>query len=215
MFGANSKENTSTSNQESLCLPNPSLLATPSLPQPMARISEAFSQSFPGGLWVKTTHSTPGKGKTFALIPSPQPGPQNTLAAPSRVLQSALLLAEQRSGLSPFSHCAFLVPVCFWHQQQPNWPEQQLTCQPLPQGSTLYLSKEEQQLVLSPRTPAAPLPAQEETQDIAKPLISSTVMFIRGQVQQQSTRDKLLGLFPTRTAAIVFREAVLDQISPS
>lgn len=47
-------------------------------------------------------HSTLGKGRTFAPIPSPQPGPQNTLAAPSRVLLSDLSFAEQRSGLSPF-----------------------------------------------------------------------------------------------------------------
>lgn len=40
-------------------------------------------------------------------------------------------------------------------------------------------------------------------------------MFVRGQVQQQSTGDKLLGLFPAKRAGTVFREAVLDHISPS
>lgn len=103
MFEANSKENTSTSNQESLRLPNPSLLAAPSTPQPMAWIwQDIISQSVPGGLWMEMIHSIPGKGRTFAPIPSPQPGPQNTLTAPSRILQSDLSFAEQRSGLSPF-----------------------------------------------------------------------------------------------------------------
>lgn len=67
----------------------------------------------------------------------------------------------------------------------------------------------------SPQPLLAALPAQKEKKDIINPLISSTLMFVRGQVQQQSTGDKLLGLFPARRASTVFREAVLYHISPS
>lgn len=81
MFEANSKENMSTSNQKNL--PNPPLLAAPSPPQPMAWIlQDIISQFVPTGLWMEMIHSTPGKGRTFAPVPSPQPGPQNTPAAP-------------------------------------------------------------------------------------------------------------------------------------
>lgn len=206
----------SNSNQENLCLPNPSLLAAPSPPQPMARIwQDIISQSVPGSLWMETIHSTLGKGRTFVPIPSPQLGPQNTLAVPLRVLQNDHSFAEQRSGLSPFLIVSSLSLFAFGTNSSQTGLSTTSPASHYPQGNTLHGSKEEQQFLLSPRTMAAPLPAQEETQGIAKPLISATLMFIRGQVQQQSTGDKLLGLLPARRAGTVFREAVLNQTSPS
>lgn len=114
MFETNSKENISTSSQESRRLPNPSLLAG-SIPAP-AHCPDITGHYFPvclGGLWMEMINSTLGKGRTFAPIPSPQPGPQNTLAAPSRVLQSDLSFAEQRSGLSPSLIVSSLSPFAF------------------------------------------------------------------------------------------------------
>lgn len=157
------KPTASTSNQESLCLPNSSLLASPSPPQPMARILQGIiSQSFPGGLWMETIHSTPGKGRTFAPIPSPQPCPQNTLTAPSRALQHDLPFAEQRSGLSPFLIVSSLSLFAFGTNSSQTGLSSSSPASHDPR-ETLHLFKEEQQLLLSPRTMAAPLPAQEET----------------------------------------------------
>lgn len=91
---------------------------------------------------------------------------KNALAAPSMVLQSDLLFAEQRSGTLSIGVSLFLVffliPVCLWHQQQQNWPEQQLTHP----REKLFPRKGSSFSSPCPRTAAAPSPSQEETQSL-------------------------------------------------
>lgn len=106
MFEANSQENTSTSNQESLCLPTPSLLAAPSPSQPMARILQGIvSQSVPGGLWMEIIHSTPGKGRTFALIPSTSQALKTLSLLPQRFYTVIFHLLSKGLASALFSLC--------------------------------------------------------------------------------------------------------------
>lgn len=74
---------------------------------------------------METAHSTLGKARTFALI----------LSQLSRwfykvifcLLSKGLVCSRLASAL--FLVVTFLIPVWFWHPQQQNWPEQQLTHQ--------------------------------------------------------------------------------------